>query len=280
MPSVIGSGQRAALSEAYAAAVELVPVELRKSFILIGGASMVELGGHRNTQDVDIVATPEALDAFCTAAARDPRFSKGSTENWSYDCQAGAARNIRVPLEFLGMGGGFVPVIRAARPAQMGGFRAGLGELVLMKAHTADSRGEDKDLEDLRFLLEKMEGGDETFVGVQKDAEDLEILKDAVDSFAKVDEGTGELTFAVKNEIQIVDEWAATLKAMALARRQGMLTLDDVEATARAQETGTGTLPPRPSSGNGFVDGAVGILQGAAGVAREYDQLKGWGGDT
>lgn len=77
------------------------------------------------------------------------------------------------------MGGGYAPTIHAARPA-LGGFRAGLGELALMKAITLDSRGEQKDLRDLRFVLEKMEESDEGFADVEMETEDLEILRAGV----------------------------------------------------------------------------------------------------
>lgn len=45
-----------------------------------------------------------------------------------------------------------------------------------MKARALENRGEDRDRTDLRFVLEKMEHSDESFAGVQMDADDLEIL--------------------------------------------------------------------------------------------------------
>lgn len=177
--SSIGSVAKAALFEAYAAAVQLLPFDLRGDFVLIGGTSMLVLGGDRKTDDVDIVATPESLNAFEEAAATDARFAQDAVSTWYYACTAPDTTGILVQLEFLAMGGGHAPMIRAARPA-LGGFRAGLGELALMKAITLDSRGEQKDIRDLRFVLEKMEESDESFASVEMEAEDLEILKAGV----------------------------------------------------------------------------------------------------
>jgi hypothetical protein len=73
---------------------------------------------------------------------------------WEYISSSG----IIVPFEFLSQGGGFVPVIRAAREIVAGGgMRAGLGELAILKAGTWLARDDEKDLEDFKFLLTKME---------------------------------------------------------------------------------------------------------------------------
>ncbi|KAI9764137.1 MAG: hypothetical protein M1840_008697 [Geoglossum simile] len=181
MTNRIGSGERAALLEAFAAAAELLPPTLRKQFVLVGGASMLLLGGTRWTSDIDIVVTAEALNAFEEAAAHDPHFSKDVVHSWSYTSTTPGIDSVCVGIEFLAMGGEFAPVIRAARPV-LGGFRAGLAELVLMKGRAVDSRGEPKDREDLRFILEKMEGSEESFGGVEMDNEDLETLADSVKS--------------------------------------------------------------------------------------------------
>jgi hypothetical protein len=158
--SVIGAGHKAALLEAFYAAVALLPHNLRSGFILVGGASLLSLGGTRKTEDVDIAATMPALHAFYAAALYDPRFKKGAMDAWEYTSSSG----IIVPFKFLAQGGGFEPVIRAAREIVAGrGMRAGLGELAIMKARTWLARDGKKDLEDFKFLLTKMGEMGESF---------------------------------------------------------------------------------------------------------------------
>lgn len=63
-----------------------------------------------------------------------------------------------IPLEFIIQGGPFMPIIQEVKEfGSNGGVRAELGELALMKAKTVAGRGEDKDEEDFRFLIEKMQ---------------------------------------------------------------------------------------------------------------------------
>ncbi len=146
--------------EGFRAVVALLPQNLRNDMILIGGASVVSLGSNRKTKDVDIVVTVLALHAFYAVALHDPRFKKGPIEDWEYTSSSG----IIVPFEFLVQGGGFMPVIRAAREILGGGgMVAGLGELAIMKARMWLARDDDKDLEDFEFLLIKMEESGESF---------------------------------------------------------------------------------------------------------------------
>jgi hypothetical protein len=151
MNNDIGPGLIAVLLEAFTAATGLLPPNLREQFVLVGGVSMLTLGGRRKTTDVDIVVTPEALNTFNEAAAIDPHFSQGTMNAWYYTSTTPGIEGVSVAIEFLGMGSGFAPVICAARPT-LGGFRAGLAELILMKAQALDSRGEERDHEDLCFL--------------------------------------------------------------------------------------------------------------------------------
>lgn len=158
--SVIGASQKAALLEAFCAAVALLPQNLRNDHILVGGASLLSVGGTRKTEDVDVATTTPALHAFYAAALHDPRFKKGAMDTWEYTSSNG----ISIPFEFLLQGGGFVPVIKAAREITAGGgMRAGLGELAIMKARTWLARDEVKDLEDFKFLITKMEEMEESF---------------------------------------------------------------------------------------------------------------------
>ena len=158
--SKIGPGLKAALLEAFSAAVALLPPNLRSGMILVGGTSLLSVGGDRKTEDVDVAVTIEALHAFFAAASQDPRFQKVGVDTWEYT----SSNEITVPFEFLDQGGGFVPVIKAAREIAAGGpMRAGLGELAIMKARTSLDREEVKDMEDFKFLINKMEETGETF---------------------------------------------------------------------------------------------------------------------
>jgi hypothetical protein len=176
----IGSGQKAALLEAFHAAVALLPQNLRRDFILIGGTSLLTIGSTRETRDIDVAVTGPSLHAFFAVAARDPRFKKGIMDDWEYTSN----NDIIVPIEFLAQGGGFAPVIRQAREIVAGGgMRAGLGELAIMKAKAWVQRDEKKDLDDFKFLLTKMEELGESFgvleLGDEVDMGDQEILTTA-----------------------------------------------------------------------------------------------------
>ncbi|KAI4132692.1 MAG: hypothetical protein LQ347_002487 [Umbilicaria vellea] len=167
----IGPGQKSALLEAFRSAVSLIPEDLRSGFVLIGGTSLLSVGSERPTEDVDCAVTGPALHAFVAAATHDHRFRKGPMENWVYVASSG----INVPLEFLAQGGGFVPIITAARQiTASGGVRAGLGELAVMKAKTWLVRDELSDMDDFKFLLTKMMETGEGF-GVLQSAGDDEI---------------------------------------------------------------------------------------------------------
>jgi hypothetical protein len=70
-----------------------------------------------------------------------------------------------------------------------------------MKAITLDSRGEQKDLRDLRFVLEKMEESDEGFADVEMETEDLEILRAGVAELGgRYPESTRELAQARRDK--------------------------------------------------------------------------------
>ena len=160
---------------------------------MIGGTSLLLLGGSRKTEDVDFAVTAAALDAFEEAAHKDPRFAKGNAADWTYSCQGEDIEGIQVPFEFLQMGGGFAPYIKVVKVAG-GGFRASTGELARMKAKAYMSRCDDKDLDDFCFLLDKMEESGEGFEGVELDEEDLDSMAEtAADCGRKYSEVLKEL---------------------------------------------------------------------------------------
>jgi len=156
----IGPGMKAAILETFHSAVSLIPEDLRGGFVLVGGGALLMIGGNRKTEDIDFAVTAPALHAFFEAAANDSRFKKGPSDNWEYE----SSNDLIVPIEFLSQGGGFAPLIRVTKEVgSNGGVRAGLGELALMKAKSWLGRGEEKDLNDFRFLLTKMDEEGENF---------------------------------------------------------------------------------------------------------------------
>ena len=62
--------------------MNLVTPNLRNKFVLIGGAAMLSFGGVRPTNDVDIAASAEAMDAFYAAAENDNRFKMQPDGHW------------------------------------------------------------------------------------------------------------------------------------------------------------------------------------------------------
>lgn len=176
----IGQGQLDALVEAYHAVISVLPSDLRKEFPLIGGASLLFIGGTRNTEDLDFAVSTNALHAFTIAAALDNRFTTDGKGTWTYHCTAAHILDLNVSLEFLSMGGGFVSKINVMVPIG-DGFRASMGELAKMKAITYDERGERKDLVDFWFLIQKMEETGEGFGGVVLGEDEVEIMKDAAE---------------------------------------------------------------------------------------------------
>ena len=173
MSSIIPGGLRRALQEAVEAITQLVAAELRAQMPVVGGAALLLLGGTRRTNDVDFAVTTASLASFEASAATDARFVKGSVADWTYVCRGAGIEDLNVPIEFLLMGGGFVPVIRHVVPL-VHGFRAAVGELARMKANAWAARESDQDLHDFAFLLACMDASGEAFADVALDADDNE----------------------------------------------------------------------------------------------------------
>ena len=92
------------LIEAMNAALELVDENIRKNFLIIGGASLARYGSLRKTKDVDIAITAETLSAFMEKAAKDPRFKKHCDDQWAYTTQEEGIEGLEVRFEFLDLG--------------------------------------------------------------------------------------------------------------------------------------------------------------------------------
>jgi len=78
--SSIGLGHKAALLEAFYAAVALIPLDLKEGLIFVGGTALLSLSGDRKTRDVGFAVTAPSLHAFFAAAANDSRFSKDNMD--------------------------------------------------------------------------------------------------------------------------------------------------------------------------------------------------------
>ena len=72
------------LIEAMTAASEFIGEDMRKDFLIIGGAALIRYGSTRNTWDVDIAITAQTLNAFVEKAKSDSRFSIHADGRWVY----------------------------------------------------------------------------------------------------------------------------------------------------------------------------------------------------
>lgn len=148
----IGPGQKTALLQAYDATVALLSASLRPEFLVIGGTSLILIGSHRKTEDLDFAVTAAALLAFEEASRDDIRFSKGALADWTYSCETKGIEDLKVSLDFLQIGGCSVPHIKCIKQ-ERGGFRPSLGELARIKANAYMARDTMHDFEDCLFLL-------------------------------------------------------------------------------------------------------------------------------
>ena len=57
------------------AASEFISENMRKDFLIVGGAALVRYGSSRNTRDIDIAITSQTLQVFWEKAHDDSRFS-------------------------------------------------------------------------------------------------------------------------------------------------------------------------------------------------------------
>ncbi len=135
--------------EAFREEAALLPTNIQSGFILIGGLALLSLGFSRPTDDVDVAVTDGDLHLFYSTDSKDTRFAKTPVCGWKY---TSPSTRIVVSLEFLLQGSAYAPVITATESLLERGLRAGLAELVCMKAKSWVGREEEGDLIDLRFL--------------------------------------------------------------------------------------------------------------------------------
>ncbi|OCL08745.1 hypothetical protein AOQ84DRAFT_388627 [Glonium stellatum] len=141
--------------DAYAAACELVPRNLRRTVILFGGAASIAHGIlDRKAKDVDILVGVEALaildDAIINQREGFHRDSDG-TIKWD-KCDSQQIKLFEVTVELVELGGPFVP--RFPEVVGFGeGYVATLPELVRLRASTLVGRGDASDHIDFVLLL-------------------------------------------------------------------------------------------------------------------------------
>jgi hypothetical protein len=136
----------------YQEATRLVPVELRRQFILIGGTASIAHSSRRWTEDVDVAASLEAHNSLLEAIRQGARnFKVDSTSTIVFDSRQGFTVN----LESLELGGSFIETVAAIEPFHEG-FVASLSDLLVFRAVTVVDRGDNRDWEDFYWLLESM----------------------------------------------------------------------------------------------------------------------------
>ena len=129
------------LIETMTAASELISEDIRKDFLVIGGAALARYGSPRNTQDVDIAITPQTLGVFWDRAESDPRFSMHPDGRWVYTCQGTGVKGVAVEIEFLRIGGEFVPKLRGMTKFDSI-WIASLPDIAIMKARSEEHTSE------------------------------------------------------------------------------------------------------------------------------------------
>ncbi|KAF8224540.1 hypothetical protein L208DRAFT_1511132 [Tricholoma matsutake] len=85
------------------------------------------------TRDVDIAITAKTLDAFMEKAGIDSQFRTHSDMLWTYTCQGEGIENCMVEIEFLDIGGEFVPKLHGMTKFDTV-YIALLADIALMKA--------------------------------------------------------------------------------------------------------------------------------------------------
>ncbi|KAI9740073.1 MAG: hypothetical protein M1818_004824 [Claussenomyces sp. TS43310] len=137
---------RAALFECFHAATCLVPLPLRRQFVVIGGAASLAHSSTLKTEDVDVAASQQAHWAFLERVRGGARnFAIKTAGIIEYDSRQG----FPVEIEILSIGGPFIDSIHATLSFR-GGFVASKADLLKFRAVTVADRGKPKDLVDFK----------------------------------------------------------------------------------------------------------------------------------
>lgn len=139
---------------AYAAACDLMPPDLLRAFILIGGAATIAQGSpDRTTEDANIAASEPALAAFwsLTQARRGGFQCDAMDESITWD--SGDKDCSPVKVEILQMPGPYVSHVLSVDKFRSG-YVATIPELVRMRAFSVVDRGLRQDFKDFRYLVD------------------------------------------------------------------------------------------------------------------------------
>jgi hypothetical protein len=154
MPSLkpIPPEMKAALLECFLSATRLLPLRLRSSFVLIGGAASIFRGSPNYTEDVDVAPSFEAVFCFRDTIASGTTQFKCSDplQPIELHCSQGSI----LYLELLQLGGGFVDSF-AMHETSHDGFIASWADLLALRGVTVADQGNEGDLLDFEFLLRK-----------------------------------------------------------------------------------------------------------------------------
>lgn len=170
---------RRMLIEAMTAASNLVSEDMRRDFLVIGGAALVRYGSTRRTRDIAITA--KTLDAFMEKAGMDSRFRMHPDASWTYTCQGEGIENVVVEIEFLDIGGEFVPKLHGMTKFDAV-YVASLADIALMKAHAYQDREKADDLEDLNFAFSMMVRRGEMFTRYRFKQSEIEVISEVVET--------------------------------------------------------------------------------------------------
>ena len=168
--------------DAYAAACAQISSTLRHAFILINGAAIAAHGAPRDTEDVDVAVSAQALERLVLAAI----IGRGGFRRYPDGTMTWDNGHFLVTIECLLLKGPFVPWISEVVGFR-GGFKATLSELVRLRALTLVERGEGKDKGDLKLLLKLCASKSECLSDV--DHEELEILLEAMTELREISKG-------------------------------------------------------------------------------------------
>ncbi|MCJ1409369.1 hypothetical protein MMC19_003449 [Ptychographa xylographoides] len=165
--------------DSYVAACAYIATTLRHTYILIGGAAMTAHRAPRNTEDVDIAVSLQALEPFVQAAIS----GRGGFRRYPDGTITWDSGQFFKTVECLVLEGSFVPWV-----PEMVGFREGyvatLPELVRLRALTLADRGATADKRDPKLLLEMCASRSEHLPDV--DEEELGVLLEAMAAVEEV----------------------------------------------------------------------------------------------
>ncbi|KAF1923504.1 uncharacterized protein M421DRAFT_311469 [Didymella exigua CBS 183.55] len=134
-----------ALLECFLSATRLLPLRMRPSFVLIGGAANVFHGSKCYTEDVDVAASSSAIVYFQNAIASGTTQFK--YEDTSQAIEFHSRQDFTVDLELVQLSGGFEDSV-AAYETLHDGFIASRVDLLVLRGVTVADRGKDSDVLD------------------------------------------------------------------------------------------------------------------------------------